>query len=87
MPRLQRVGRIADDGIDSLVTELAKSPRGPGSADDGIGVNLPICGVQYAGVRGRNTQCAGLRSGMSNRNPLDIEGTDPDLLTWLYLNQ
>ena len=72
----QRVGGIAHHGQHALVGERAQGPLVVAVADQGIGIQLPVAGVQDRAGRGPDHQRVGLGDGMGERDQLDLEGAD-----------
>ena len=73
---LQRVCRVADDREHALVADLAQSVLIGRRADQRLGIELPIAGVQHRAGRGADHDGVRLGDRMRQRDQLEIERSD-----------
>jgi hypothetical protein len=72
----QRIGRIADQGVDTLLAQPGQRREVRGLADQRVRVELPVAGMQHGAGRGPDHQRVRLRDRMGQRDQLDVERPD-----------
>jgi hypothetical protein len=72
------VGAVADHGQHALVPQAAERVGVGHLARDGVGIDLPVAGVQHDAVRGADRQPVGLGDGVGERDQVDLEGAQVD---------
>ena len=74
----QRIGGIADHGVDAGRADLAQRRLVRRRADDGFGIEPPVSGMEHAAQRGRDRERVRFGDRMGNPDEADVERTDVD---------
>ena len=75
-PLHEDIGGIADHGQDALVAEMAQGLSVSDLAQQGVGVDLPVAGVQNHPQGRADDQAIGLGDGVGQGDHLHVEGPE-----------
>ncbi len=76
----QRVGRIADHRQHAVLAQLLERGLVGGVADQRVGVELPVAGMQHGAQRGAHHHRVGFGDRVGERDQLQLEGRDLEAL-------